>query len=151
MADTTYLKNAVEAFVREQLASRYGVPFQSRVLTLVTGGTHEFDAVSADGRVVAAIKAHSGKTARGHHPAAKVRDAEAELYHLTLVAAPIRLLVLTNREFFGIMEQRLTGRLAPGIALEHIRLPDDIQQEVARVQAAASQEVTAERRLTGRP
>lgn len=151
MADTTYLKNVVEPFVRDQLASRYGVPFQSRVLTLVTGGTHEFDAVSADGRVVAAIKAHSGKTARGLHPAAKVRDAEAELYYLTLVAAPIRLLVLTNREFYEIMERRLTGRLAPGIAVEHIPLPDDIQKEVTRVQAVASQEVTSERHPTGRP
>jgi hypothetical protein len=41
----------------------YGVPFEKRVLSLVTGGTHEFDAVSGDGRHVISIKSASGKTA----------------------------------------------------------------------------------------
>lgn len=145
MADTTYLKHAVETFVRGRLAEEYGSPFASRVLTLVTGGTHEFDAVSDDGRVVAAIKSASGRTSGSRVPSGKIKDAEAELYYLSLVSAPVRLLVLTNSEFHGILTRRLSGRLAPGISLKLIPLPVQIQQEVTRVQTSASREVVPPR------
>lgn len=61
MADTVYLKRGVEQYVRGTLCEEYGVKFSSKILTLVTGGTHEFDAVSEDGTVVAAIKAAGGR------------------------------------------------------------------------------------------
>lgn len=125
------------------------MPFESRVLTLVTGGTHEFDAVSADGTVVASIKSASGKTSSGQLPAGKIRAAEAELYYLTLIDAPTRLLVLTNKEFYEIMRKRLEGRLAHGIDLKFVPLPKDVQEHVAETQALASREVQpAHRRVT---
>ena len=88
MADTSYLKMVVEDYVRETLAKKFGSRFRSRVLTLQTGGHHEFDAVSEDGQIVAAIKSASGKTSGGKNPSGKVQGVEAELYYLTLVSAP---------------------------------------------------------------
>lgn len=78
MANTLYLKRVVEDVVRQHLAQQFGVPFESRELTLVTGGTHEFDAVSEDGRVVASIKSTSGKTSGGKLPSGEIRAAQAE-------------------------------------------------------------------------
>ncbi len=69
MADTSYLKMVVEDYVRETLAKEFAIDFRSRVLTLQTGGHHEFDAVSEDGQIVAAIKsARSGSQRSQKYP-----------------------------------------------------------------------------------
>ena len=142
MADTTVLKRVVEPFVRHVLAEEFGMEFESQVVTLSTGGTHEFDAVSSDGKVFASIKSASGKTSGGNNPSGKIRDVEAELYYLALAEAPTRILVLTNPEFFEIMSRRLTGRLAPGISMRLVELPSNIVSQVEQVQRAASSEVS---------
>ena len=60
MANTNYFKTHVEPFVCEALQRTHGVSFSSKTLTLTTGGTHEFDAVAADGSIVCSIKSLSG-------------------------------------------------------------------------------------------
>lgn len=142
MANTNYLKRTVEDYVRAQLAREFGVPFRPGVLQLVTGGTHEFDAVSEDGSVVAGIKAASGKTSGGRTPVGKIKSAIAELYFLSLVSVPRRILVLTDPEFYQILSKRLEGRLAEGLELKLIRLPADIQCQVDKVRRDASREVS---------
>ena len=142
MADTTYLKKVVEPFIRDKLSNEYGVSFESKVLTLITGGTHEFDAVSVDSRIVGAIKTSGGKTATGRIPSGKIKDSLAELYYLTLVSAPERLLILTSPEFHKIMKSLLKGRLAPGLTLKLIELSEEIQREVEEIKKKASAEVS---------
>lgn len=142
MVDTSYLRRVVESYVREELGREYEVPFIPRTMTLTTGGTHEFDAVSEDGQIVAAIKSASGKTARGKNPSGKIKDSLAELYFLSLVQAGSRLLVLTNPEFHSILSRELQRRLAPGLELKLVSLPDQIQKEVERIQSLASREVS---------
>jgi len=149
MANTTYLKTTVEPFVRSALRAEFGVEFRSRVVTLLTGGSHEFDAVSDDGQVVAAIKSASGKTSGGKNPSGKIKDAEAELYYLTLVNARTRILVLTNQEFYGILQARLRGRLAAGLSLKLVGLPPEMTEEVRRIQREASAEVSKNTPLEG--
>lgn len=99
MADTSFLRNQVEEYVRSELSREFGVPFRPDMVELVIGGTHEFDAVSPDLRIVAAIKTAGGKTRNKKNPSGKIKDVEAELYYLTLVPAEVRLLVVTSREF----------------------------------------------------
>ena len=142
MVDTTYIKRMVEPYVREELGREFGIKFSSRVLALTTGGTHEFDAVSDDQKIVASIKSAGGKTARGKRPSGKIKDSEAELYYLTLVQSETRLLVLTAPEFHDIMAKRLEGRLASGITLKLIKLPVEMQTQIAQIQTNASTEVS---------
>lgn len=142
MVGTTYIKRMVEPFVRVELGREFGINFSSQELTLNTGGTHEFDAVSDDHKIVVSIKSAGGKTARGKRPAGKISDSEAELYYLTLVQSETRLLVFTAPEFYNIMAKRLEGRLAPGIALKLIELPEEMQTQIAQIQARASAEVS---------
>jgi hypothetical protein len=141
MANTTYLKQEVERFVRDKLYHEYGVDFSSHMLTLPTGGTHEFDAVSSDKKIVAAIKTASGKTSGGKNPSAKIRDIEAELYYFMLVQAARKILVLTNPSFFDIVTKRLKGRLHPDIEIKLVELSEEIKAKVDAVQKTASDEM----------
>lgn len=142
MANTRLLTEQVEHFVRETLANEHGQPFGKRMLPLPSGGRHEFDAVSADGMVVASVKSSSGRTASGRHPAGKVNSAVAELYFLSLVPAPTRLLILTTPAFHDIFMRAMVGKIASGIQVVLVTLPASLQQQVNRVQQQASLEVT---------
>lgn len=142
MADTTYIKRIVEPYVRVELGREFGINFSSQHLTLTTGGTHEFDAVSDNQKIVASIKSAGGKTARGKRPSGKISDSEAELYYLTLVQSDTKLMVFTTPEFYDIMVKRLDGRLASGISLKLIELPVEMQKQIVQIQTNASTEVS---------
>lgn len=119
MANTKYLKTEVEGYVRSELQRRFGRAFKSEFLRLVTGGQHEFDAVSDDRSIVASIKASSGLTSGGRLPSGKFNDNIAELYFLTLVEAEQRLLVLTSPEFHALLLRKLKDRVASGLGDLH--------------------------------
>lgn len=142
VANTSYLRYTVEPWVRDQLAEQYGQRFAPRVLRLAPGGTHEFDAVSDDGRVVVSIKANSGLTSGGNHPTGKVATCLNEVYFLTLVDADVRLLALTNPAFHAIFTKVTAGQIAPGIGVELLPLPADMQRMVDGVTALASREMS---------
>jgi hypothetical protein len=59
VANTSYLRYTVEPWVRDRLANRYRHGIAPHVLPLAPGGTHEFVAVSDDGRIVMSIKIRS--------------------------------------------------------------------------------------------
>ena len=141
MANTRYLTTVVEQHVRVALAAQYGIPFSKRMLPLVSGGQHEFDAVAEDGSLVAAIKSASGRTAGGKNPSGKIKDCIAELYFLSLVDAPRRVLFLTTPSFHDVFLRAMRGKVAPGVEVEHLPLPPDVQAEVDAVQRTASAEV----------
>jgi hypothetical protein len=148
MTDTRILKRQVEDHVRKVLKEEISQTFVSRKLVIGrrpdgTLATHEFDAVSADGTIVAGIKSSSGKTSGGKHPSGKVAAAYQELYFLSLVgAAKRRILVLTDPEFHKIFEKHSGGRLGHGIELKLITLPPELSAEVQLVHKATSQEMT---------
>lgn len=144
MANTSYLRYSVEPWIRDRLAERFGQGFSPRLLPLAPGGAHEFDAVSSDGRIVASIKANSGLTSGGNHPTGKVATCLNEVYFLTLVDAEERLLVLTNPDFHTIFARATAGQIAPGVRVELLALPPDMQRTVDGVTALASKEMTRE-------
>jgi hypothetical protein len=142
VADTSYLTTVVEDYVRDRLSEEFGQTFRKQTLPLAPGGRHEFDAVSVDRRVVASIKAASGLTSGGRVPSGKIKDSLAELYYLSLVDAPVRLLVLTTQAFFDIFTRKTVGAVAEGIRVSCIPLPTEIQRRVDDVVRIASQEVS---------
>lgn len=142
MADTRYLTTVVEDYVRSQLEIRYGVRFTKQRLRLRTRGHHEFDAVSDDRAIVASIKATSGRTAGGNLPQGKFNNALAEIYFLTLVEAPTRLLVLTNEGFKDLLMHRIAGALPDDVGITLVPLSETIQVQVDAVLAVASKEVS---------
>ena len=142
MANTRLLTTEVEDYVRAALQKKHGLKFSKQRLHLLTGGVHEFDAVSSDHSIVTSIKSASGFTSGGNLPSGKINSAIAELYFLTLVEAPIRKLILTTEEFHQILSRHLTGKIVNGIELIHIPLPPELQARVTEVQRIAGQEVS---------
>lgn len=144
MANTSYLRYTVEPWVRDRLAERYGQDFAAKVLSLAPGGSHEFDAVSGDRRIVASIKANSGLTSGGNHPTGKVATCLNEVYFLTLVDADERILVLTNPDFHAIFARATAGQIARGVNVELLPLPSEMQRTVDGVTELASKEMSRE-------
>jgi len=147
MADTSYIKKVVEPWVREWLSKRFsGHHFESCILKLkqikqTTPSNHEFDAVSNDGTIIAAIKGHSWKTSGGNLPAAKYASLYQELYFLSLVEARVKLLIFTNEEMYKDFTTRSRGKIADGIELVFCKLPASIQRQVQNVGEQASREM----------
>lgn len=141
MANTAILRYKVEPVIRSVLKTEFGQPFTSQVLELPGGAVREFDAVSADRKVVVSIKTSSGLTSGGNIPGGKINGCIADLYYLSLIDAPVRRLVLTNREFHEIFQRRMAGALPDGVEVRLVSLPADLQDEVDRVIRAASEEI----------
>lgn len=141
MADTALMKTLVEPYVRTRLEQEYAQPFAQQFLDLPGGAKHEFDAVSADGTIVTSIKSNSGLTSGRRRPGGKILACYAELYYLAQIRAPMRLLVLTNPEFYDIFARDSRGKLAPGLEIKLVELPADIQEQIQGVTDAASAEI----------
>jgi len=114
--------------------------FSKQTLKLRTGGNHEFDAVSQDNSIIAGIKTNSAKTSGGNPPSGKYAVLFQELYFLSLVQAPEKLLVLTNEDMYKAFQNNSSGKIAKGIKIVFCPLPQNIKEKVAMVQAGASEE-----------
>lgn len=145
MADTNYLKGTVEGYVRDWLKEKFGQPFGSKFLSLtrVQGEphTHEFDAVSEDGKIVCSIKTASWKTGGGKRGSGKIQGAYAEIYFLDHVHAEKKFLVLTDCEFYENLNRNLRGRLAPGVSLMNCELPQELKIEVDKIRITSRGEL----------
>lgn len=142
MANTQPLKDRVEPYVRSWLSKRYGQRFHTDFLPLVgCAGRHEFDAVSADGKIVGAIKCSSGKTSGKKNPSGKLASLFQELYYLCSIEADKRLIVLTSGEFYELAIRRTQGKLSRNIEILHCSLPAELEEVVAGVCKEASGEI----------
>ena len=141
MANTNYLKNEVENWVRSWLAGQFpGHSFAKHTLKLSTGGQHEFDAVSSDRNIIAGIKTNSYKTKSGNLPQGKFAELYRELYFLSLFNGSNKVLILTNEDMFNDFRKRSEGKVAEGIRILFCQLPPAIIQKVKAVQRQASSE-----------
>jgi len=77
-------------------------------------------------------------------PQGKFNNAITEIYYLSLVEAPRRLLVVTFLPFYDLLLKKIHGALATDIEIVCEPLPIEMQAEVDRVLAVASGEVSRE-------
>lgn len=127
MSDTSQLKQDVEEHVRSWLANRYsGRKFTSSKVGFDGGGRVEFDAVSDDGTIVAAILANRAKTRSGNDNTGGLRKALLDLCQLRLLPArhSAKLMVLTDQEFIKRIEARAKKSVGKGdVQLLYCPLP----------------------------
>jgi hypothetical protein len=142
MANTRLLKTQVEPFVREWLSEQFRQKFTSNFLPLTgCSGSHEFDAVSVDKRIVCGIKSSSGVTSGGKNPSGKIAGACEEIYFLASVDADQRFLILTDQEFYQVLSEKMRDKLTHGIALKYCQLNEELSQLVKKIQSGASSEI----------
>ena len=118
-----------EDAARHWLERKFGLPFSKRSLQVGfksdgKPALHSFDLVSEDGQIVVEVKSHQ-LTRSGKVPSGKISDAYSACLMLEKVAARMKLLVLTDYEFYAIFRRYSDGKIHKGI--EMICLADKCQ------------------------
>ena len=118
-----------EDAARHWLERKFGLPFSKRSLQVGfksdgKPALHSFDLVSEDGQIVVEVKSHQ-LTRSGKVPSGKISDAYSACLMLEKVAARMKLLVLTDYEFYAIFRRCSDGKIHKGI--EMICLADKCQ------------------------
>ena len=150
MADTVFLKTRIETHVREWLGSRFpSHDFQGRRIALRSGYRFNFDAVSEDESVVAAILSNRPRTRTGRVNTGAVRKALLDMCYLLAVPGnPTRLMVFTDSKFREDMVGHARRLGDGGVLMEFCPLPPDL----ARLREAVLDEASQEQRAAdGRP
>ena len=143
MANTTFIKNQVEPFVQRWLEDEgYGERLEERKVELASKMYYNFDAVTEDGSVVAAILSNRAETRGGNENTGGVRKALTEIAWLSAVKKPgaRRLMVFTDADFMELITKR--SRRLGDVKTKFLfcRLPEVLQSGLAEVLAAASKE-----------
>ena len=147
MANTREIWILVEPYVRKELGKLYPEhSFAEKSLRLGrkrdgSFATHNFDAVSEDGTIVATIKSGGWQTSGGKNPSGKIGQIFQSLYFLGLVDAEVKLLVLTDEEAYQGFSRGTDGKLAKDVQVTFIPLTTDLESTVDRIRQKASQEM----------
>lgn len=145
MADTK-AQNEAEFWIRRHaLQQQFGQQFTKRSLVLTTGGEFSFDAVSDDGRMVAAISTSVGRTSSGKDATAKLLKIRSDvLWFYMLERVPERrLLVFSEQSMIDLVEkEKKKGHFPLEFEILKVDLPADLAAKVAESQRIASEEVS---------
>lgn len=146
MADSR-IQLEIENWIRMKcLPQQFGQPFTPHRLKLISGGYFNFDAVSADGSIVANISTSSSKTAGGNQAAAKIQKLRADMLFLTLIPAKTHLIVLSEEDMFALcLKEKKSGRVPEEIEFILAVIPDDLKNLLAEAKRIAAREVTPEK------
>ena len=146
MADTsTQLK--VEDWVRrEWMRENYGQQFARERVDLTSGGVFDFDAVSADGEIVAVISTSGFRTATGRPGVGKMHKIRSDMYFLLLAKGRRSLVLLTEEDMYARWLKEIEiGRVPTGIEFVHVEIPEHLNAELRDSRRKASQEMTRDR------
>ena len=143
MADTR-VQVMVEDWVRrEWMPGRYGQRFSRDRVDLTSGGVFDFDAVSADGTMVANISTSALKTTGGKHGTGKMLKVRSDVFFLLLAKADRKLVLLTERDMYEKwLSEAQSGRVPDCVEFVHVEIPHDLNLKLTASRQAASREVT---------
>ena len=145
MADTKAQTEAEFWIRRHALQEKFGQQFTKRSLVLTTGGEFSFDAVSDDGKIVAAISTSVGTRSSGGDATTKLLKIRSDvLWFYMLERVPERkLLVFSEQSMIDLIEkEKKKGRFPLDLEIVKVELPEEIAARVAESQRIASEEVS---------
>ena len=142
MADTR-VQLEVEDWVRQNwMPKQFGQQFRRERLRLTSGGDFDFDAVSPDNSIVAAISTSVGVTSGGKHPTGKVMKLRSDMLFLLLIEAKRRIIVLTAPDMYQLChKEKEGGRVPSSIEFALAPIPAQLGERLRHAQSAASREV----------
>lgn len=127
-------------------ATKVRSAFSRERVRLSSGGVCDFDAVSADRRVVAAISTSGAVTASGKHAVGKMLKIRSAMDFLLLAAADRRLVVLTERDMYArCLKEAEGGRVPSSIEFALAEIPASLDAKLRLARGAASNEVAPRR------
>ena len=124
-------QTACEDWVRScWLPTRYGQAFHRESLQISTG-VFDCDAVSADGRIVAAISTSCAGAPSGQRGVGQLFLLRTGMGFLLLAGAARAIVVLTQRDLYDQCEkERRRGRMPDGVELVYAELPAELAAQV---------------------
>ncbi|MFI5089381.1 MAG: hypothetical protein ACHP7P_04925 [Terriglobales bacterium] len=142
MADTR-VQLEVEDWVRcEWMPSRFSQQFFRERVRLSPGGVCDFDAVSGDRKIVAAISTSGARTAASKYAVGKILKIRSDMYFLLLADTERRVVVLTERDMYDqCMKEVAGGRVPPLIEFVHAQIPAELDKRLRASRRVASSEV----------
>lgn len=147
MANTRQISEIVEPHVRVWLSERYeGRSFHSEQLPIKTGRKNEFDAVSEDREVVAAILSNRARTRTGRSNTGARRKAECDFWRLANLDLPKKtqkLMVFTDADFCHDMQKVIGNPGQLNVKFLVCELPNELESKLAKVLDKASLEQRA--------
>lgn len=143
MADTR-IQLEIENWIRTKwLPQKYHQEFKARSLRLNNGGTFNFDAVSADGLVVANISTSGSLTSGGKNASAKIQKLRSDMLFLIMVPTKTRLIVLSEKDMLELcLREKKKGRVPNEIEFLHAEIPEYLVRMLVDAKRIAAQEVT---------
>jgi len=146
MANTRVQLEAEDWVTREWLPKMFGQPFHRDRVSLRSGGVFDFDAVSPDRKVIAAISTSSASTSGGKLAVGKLQKIRSDMLFLLLANAERRLVVLTERDMYELcLKEREGGRVPEEIEFAHAELPACLKDKLSKAKELASEEVRPRR------
>lgn len=145
MADTSPIKKEIEPFVREWLSKRCdNVVLEERSVSLPSGGSYKFDAVSLDGLIIASVLCNRPRTRTGRENTGGVRKALAEIEHMKLLPKTVRkIMVFTDLQFCELIKRRARRFGTEGIEMLVCNLTPEKERILQKVLENASYEQRA--------
>jgi hypothetical protein len=123
-------------------AKTFGQQFFRERVPLSSGGVCDFDAVSGDRKIVAAISTSGAVTASGKQGVGKMLKVRSDMYFLLLAAAERRLVVLTEKDMlYRCRKEAEGGRVPSSIEFVHAEIPSDLEVKLRTSRVKASNEV----------
>lgn len=143
MADTR-VQLEVEDWVRKTwMPDALGQQFGRERLPLRSGGKFDFDAVSADEKIIATISTSSSLTSGGKHGVGKMMKIRSDMLFLVMAAAERRLVILTEEDMYRrCLSEVESGRVPPEIEFMHASIPADYRERLEKAKAKSSAEVS---------
>ncbi len=134
----------VEEWVRgEWMFERYGQLFSSARVSLSSGGFFNFDAVSADGRIVGNISTSGSKMANGKLGGGKMNKVRSDIYFLLLAKTERKVMVLTEQDMHERwLKEVEKGRVPRSIEFLRVDLPAELNLKLQAAKVKAALEVT---------
>lgn len=150
MADTRCQLECEDWVRQDWMPQHLGQTFRRDRVRLTSGGVFDFDAVSADGTTVANISTSSAQTSGAKRGSGKLMKLRSEMLFL-LLASPIRaLMILTERDMFGLCEkEKGAGRAPRNIEFHHAPLPAHLADTLKVAKQVSSDEVSPHRSSNG--
>jgi hypothetical protein len=130
---TTRVQVQVEDCIRDHwLPERFGQEFHRKRLSLSSGGVFDFDAVSADRKIVVSISTSGATTASGKRAVGKLMKIRADMFFfLLLPEAERRIIVLTEPDMHELCEsERTAGRVPDSIEFTPTDIPEELRSRL---------------------
>ena len=122
---------------------QFGGAFTKKQVRLTSSGVFKFDAVAADGQIIASISTSAPKTVSGKAASGKIHKIRADTFFLLFTETSRRMIILTDREMHERwMKERDGGRVPDSIEFFYARLPAALARWIEASRKTASDEVS---------